>query len=58
MIMAECYKGMARQIRNATFTLVDRGSGHDHGGVAGGGHTSMIMTSGSGTGVGQVSGWP
>lgn len=26
MIMAECHKGMARQIRNATFTLVDRGS--------------------------------
>jgi hypothetical protein len=26
MIMAECLKGMAHQIRNATFTLVDRGS--------------------------------
>jgi hypothetical protein len=26
MIMAKCRKGMARQIRNATFTLVDRGT--------------------------------
>jgi hypothetical protein len=26
MIVAECHQGMARQIRNATFTLVDRGS--------------------------------
>jgi len=26
MIMAECPTGMARQIQNATFTLVDRGS--------------------------------
>ena len=26
MIMAECHISMAHQIRNATFTLVDRGS--------------------------------
>ena len=25
MIMADCPQGMARQIRNATFTLLDRG---------------------------------
>jgi hypothetical protein len=26
MITAECRQGMARQIRNATFTLVDHGT--------------------------------
>jgi hypothetical protein len=31
MIMAECHMGMAHQIRNAMFTLVDSGRRHDHG---------------------------
>ena len=37
MIMANPHRGMARQLRNVTFALVDHGVGHDHGSTAPGG---------------------
>ena len=37
MIMANRHRGMARQLRNVTFALVDHGVGHDHGSTAPGG---------------------